>query len=91
MYGKVLYSDVNRANQKIEIKIIDDKEICKRDNSKYLVAKINHGRVCTDYVEHVAIINDNQIVNTFSYQQVNCKIESTKFNSMFYKNFCRFL
>ena len=85
LYGKVLYSDVNQANQNIEIKIIDDKEICKRDNSKYLVAKINHGRVCTDYVENVAIINDNQIVNTFSYQQVNGKLKSTKFNSMVYK------
>ena len=85
LYGKILYSDLNQANQKIEIKKIDNKEICKKDNSKYLVAKIDHGRVCTDYVENVAIINDNQIVNTFSYQQVNGKLKSTKFNSMVYK------
>ena len=85
LYGKILYSDVNHTNQKIEIKKINDEEICKKDNSKYLVAKINDGRVCTDYVENVAIINDNQIVNTFSYQQVNGKLKSTKFNSMIYK------
>ena len=43
LYGKIFYSDVNHANKKIEIRKINDGEICKKDNSKYLVAKIDHG------------------------------------------------
>ena len=38
-----------------------------KDNLKYKFAEIDNGRIFTDYVENVAIINKNQILDHVSY------------------------
>ena len=71
IYGKIRYGNGaitsdNIIKRKIENIISDIK------NSKsYFSYKIKNGRVYTDYVEHVAIIDGNTLINEVSYQQVS--------------------
>lgn len=62
----------------------------KIDSKHYHLYKIKNGRVYTDYVENVAIIDDNKIVNHASYQQVLGKLVKPNLNSVLYKGTPRF-
>ena len=80
IYGKIKY--VNNGNtsdniikRKIE-KIVSD----IKDSKSYFSYKIKNGRVYTDYVEHVAIIDSNILVNKVSYQQVSGELKDAKAN-----------
>ncbi len=42
--------------------------------------KVKNGRVYTDYVEHVAIIDGNTLVNEASYQQVSGELKNAEEN-----------
>ena len=71
IYGKIKYQkDANNSKNIIKRKIeniVSDIE----DSKSYFSYKIKNGRVYTDYVEHVAIIDGNTLINEASYQQVS--------------------
>ena len=80
IYGKIEYrKDTNISNnitkRKIE-NIVSDIKDCK----SYFSYKIKNGRIYTDYVEHVAIIDGNTLVNEASYQQVSGELKDAKEN-----------
>ncbi len=62
IYGNIIFSNKNDNDVKFT-------EINK-GNHKYKFVEVINGRIFTDYVEHVAIINKNQILNHVSYQQI---------------------
>ena len=71
-YGKIYYT--NSKNSKITIK-----EISKGKNN-YKLVEITNGRIYTDYVENVAIINKNQLINHVSYQLIKGELKDPSFN-----------
>jgi len=80
IYGKVKYisnkiTSKNIIKRKIENIVSDIK-----DSKTYFSYKIRNGRVYTDYVEHVAIIDGNTLVNEASYQQVSGELKDAKAN-----------
>tara|TARA_Y100000590_G_scaffold462135_1_gene625472 strand:- start:766 stop:1842 length:1077 start_codon:yes stop_codon:yes gene_type:complete len=72
IYGTIFYSN----NIDSDIKIND----INKDNNNYKFVEINNGRIYTDYVENVAIINKNQIINHVSYQQIKGEFKDPSFN-----------
>ena len=72
IYGKVIFSNKNDK----DVKIIE----INKDNLKYQFAEIDNGRIFTDYVENVAIINKNQILDHVSYQQVKGELKEPFLN-----------
>ena len=77
IYGEVVLSDKVKDNIKF-------KEINKADH-KYKFVEIENGRIFTDYVENVAIIYKNQIVNHVSYQQIKGELKDPSFNMVIKK------
>ena len=80
IYGKIKYENNgitsnNIIKRKIE-NIVSDIE----DSKSYFSYRIKNGRVYTDYVEHVAIINDNTLVSEASYQQISGELKNAKEN-----------
>ncbi len=70
IYGKVIYNKDNLKSENIKISEIDNSEIINFYNNKYKVYKIINGRIYTDTVESVAVINHNNIIDNVSYQQI---------------------
>jgi len=70
IYGKIIYSEDNLLSKKIFIKEVKNKNIVDFFKKKYQVFKINNGRIYTDNVENVAVINKNKIIDHISYQQI---------------------
>jgi len=85
IYGKIKYQkDANTSNNIIKRKIeniVSDIEYSK----SYFSYKIKNGRVYTDYVEHVAIIDGNTLINEASYQQVSGELKDGKENIVLIK------
>ena len=57
----------------------------------YKILNIDNGRIYTDYVENVAYIKQNKILNDVSFQQVNGELKNTTYNSVIYKGTTRFV
>ena len=72
IYGRIVLPKKNQESVKF-------KEISKADH-KYKFVEIINGRIFTDYVENVAIISKNQIINHVSYQQVKGEFKEPSFN-----------
>ena len=70
IYGKVIYKKDNLKSENIKTSELENAEIINFFNNKYKVYKIINGRIYTDTVESVAIINGNNIVDKISYQQI---------------------
>ena len=80
IYGKIVIDIYKKKNvKKIIIKKAEDKHFLKK---KYHTYQINEGRIYTDYVENVAIINDNCLFKKTSFQQRNGKLLNQRFNSV---------
>lgn len=80
IYGRVIYqndsnSSVNIVKRKIEGTISDIKNF-----AGYCSYKIKNGRIYTNYVEHVAVIDGNNLVNNASFQQVLGELKDAKEN-----------
>ena len=71
-YGEIVFSKEYSNNVKF-------KEVIK-GKYKYKFFEIINGRIFTDYVENVAIINKNQILDHVSYQQVKGELKDPSFN-----------
>tara|TARA_Y100001970_G_C14141973_1_gene807647 strand:- start:304 stop:1404 length:1101 start_codon:yes stop_codon:yes gene_type:complete len=69
VYGEVIYIENNLNHKNILVNKIQNENIKKYDNGHYHAYKILNGRVYTDHVENVAIINENKILDKISYQQ----------------------
>ncbi len=80
LYGKVLIpKKINSLLIKKKIKISSIKSF---KNNYYSIYKIKNARVFTDNNENVAVIKNNFILPSVSFQQVNGKLLNTKFNSV---------
>tara|TARA_B100000767_G_scaffold270004_1_gene292863 strand:+ start:2347 stop:3447 length:1101 start_codon:yes stop_codon:yes gene_type:complete len=90
LYGRIDYKNIDFIDKGIVINKVDHKNIFKLDNTKYHVYKLNNGRIFTDFVENVALINKNIILDNISYQQINGNLKSPEFNSTIYKGTPRF-
>ena len=82
IYGKIIFLNQNDNDVKI-------KEVNKEENN-YKFIEINNGRIFTDYVEHVAVINKNQIIDFVSYQQVKGVFKDPTFNVVIKKGTPKF-
>ncbi len=80
IYGKVKYrKEITTSNNILKRKIkniVSDIEGSK----SYYSYKISNGRIYTDYIENVAIIDGNNLVNEASYQQILGKLKDAKEN-----------
>ena len=82
IYGSVIFSNKNDNDIKFtEINISDH---------NYIFVEIKNGRIFTDYVENVAIINKNQILNHVSYQQIKGEFKEPSFNVVIKKGTPKF-
>ena len=78
IYGRVIYKK-NKETAK-------SSKIIKIDSKKYYVAKVKNGRIYTDYLENVSVIdNKNVLVNNVSYQQIDGAMFPAKSNSALVK------
>ena len=70
LYGTIKLNNLENLKNVKKNKITNIKSDIP--NSKdYYSYKIFNGRVYTDYVENVAIISENNLINEISYQQVS--------------------
>ena len=70
VYGKIFFCNSPENEKDISIKEVKDENLKDPDNLKYSIYKIKNGRVFNDFVENVAIIYGNKIIDKVSYQQV---------------------
>jgi capsular polysaccharide biosynthesis protein len=70
IYGKIFYNLDNLKSSKILIKEIKKKNISNYYGKCYRVYKIKNGRIYTDNLENVAVIDQNKIIDNISYQQI---------------------
>ena len=85
IYGKITFCKNPENEKKISIEEVKDENLKGPDNIKYLIYKIKNGRIFNDFVENVAIISGNKILNKVSYQQVNGELKDANHNSVLYK------
>ena len=85
IYGKIIFCK-NPGNEKdISIEEVKDENLRDPNNLKYLIYKIKNGRIFNDFVENVAIISGNKIIDKVSYQQVKGEFKDANHNSVLYK------
>ena len=78
IYGRIIY----KKNKEIT----KNHKIIKINSKKYYVAKVKNGRIYTDYLENVSIIdNNNVLVNNVSHQQIDGAMFPAKSNSALVK------
>lgn len=79
LYGKIkIFSDLKSKNIK---KIVLDKLISDTfPEKKYHLYEVTKGRIYTDSIENVAIIENNKLIPGTSFQQIDGKIKSSNFN-----------
>ena len=80
IYGKIIYASHHKNTNNLVIKKVCSQTIKKKENF-YQVYLIKKGRICTDYVENVSIIDNNKIVDNASYQQIKGELKNARFNS----------
>ena len=85
IYGEITFHKDTFQSTDIEIEKVKDTSLRDSDNLEYSIFKIKNGRVFTDYVENVAIISNNKIIDRISYQQVSGELKSANYNSVLYK------
>lgn len=70
IYGKIIYKPDNLISSKIIINYVKNQNIINFFKKKYKVYRIKNGRIYTDNVENVGLINGNKIIDNISYQQI---------------------
>jgi|TARA_B100002003_G_scaffold107701_1_gene100008 capsular polysaccharide biosynthesis protein len=80
IYGEIKYKSNVIASKNIVKKKIENIISDINNSESYFSYKINNGRVYTDYVEHVAIIDGNNLVNKASHQQISGELKDAKEN-----------
>jgi len=94
IYGRVSIQSNNSLNKNVKITKINSLKPNSSKIKSYQIFEIENGRVFSDNVENIAVINKNNILNQASFQQVDSLIKSAKYNSVvkqgtpkFIKNF----
>ena len=85
---KLIYGTINSDQNKISREKIFIKEVNslkKKNNENYKVCKIINGRAYTDFVEHLAVIENQTILENFSYQTVNAEFKKVSENACIQK------
>lgn len=80
---KKIYGKINTYNNQInsfKIFEINSKNILNFYNKKYKIYLIPKGRIYTDNVEHVGIIDKNYLCGEVSYQQIKGELKDPSFN-----------
>ena len=85
IYGKIIFCKYPENEKDILIEEAKDENLKSPDNFKYLIYKIKNGRIFNDFVENVAIISGNKIIDKVSYQQVKGEFKDANYNSVLYK------
>ena len=80
LYGKLLIS--NKSIKFIKKEKINISRFKKYDGKSYNIYKVENARIFTDNNENVAIIKNNYVLPKISFQQINGKFESLKYNSV---------
>ena len=80
IYGNIKYERNGIISNNIIKKKIENIVSDIKGSKNYFSYKVKNGRVYTDYVEHVAIIDGNTLVNDASYQQVSGELKNAKEN-----------
>tara|TARA_A100000164_G_scaffold236809_1_gene210304 strand:- start:28 stop:1125 length:1098 start_codon:yes stop_codon:yes gene_type:complete len=79
LYGEVLAS--NTSTKLIKKEKINENSFKKYNGKNYHIYKIKNARIFTDNNENVAIIKKNFVLPFISFQQINGKFKSIKYNS----------
>ena len=83
LYGDIkIDANVNKLFDKFPIEQVSND---RRSEKKYYYYIVKNCRIYTDLNENVAIIKDNIIIPDLSFQQINSKLESAKYNSVMSK------
>ncbi len=85
IYGRIIFCKNPENEKDISIEEVKDENLKDSDNIKYYIYRIKNGRIFNDFVENVAIISGNKIVNKVSYQQVNGELKDADHNSVLYR------
>ncbi len=89
IHGKIiLKKDISSL---INISQIDDPLIRTFKNKKYKFYKVRNARIFTDNNENVAVIKNNILMPNLSFQQINGKLCSAKYNSVLKKGTTSFV
>ena len=85
IYGKIIFCKNPEKDKNILIEEVKDENLKSPDNLRYYIYKIKNGRIFNDFVENVAIISGNKIINKVSYQQVKGEFKDANHNSVLHK------
>ena len=85
VYGKIIFCKNPENEKDISIEEVKDENLRDPNNLKYLIYKIKNGRIFNDFVENVAIISGNKVIDKVSYQQVKGELKDASHNSVLYK------
>ena len=83
-FFKLIYGTINSDQKKISKKNIFIKEVSslkKKNNTNYKVCKIINGRAYTDFVENLAVIENQTALENFSYQTIGGEFRHVSENS----------
>ena len=85
VYGKIIFCKNPENEKDILIEEVKDENLKSPESLKYSIYKIKNGRIFNDFVENVAIISGNKIIDKVSYQQVKGELKNANHNSVLYK------
>ena len=85
LYGHISYNIENIPDPNLIIKKVKNKYLINSKNNNYHIYNVVGGKIYTDYVENVAIINKQKIVNEASFQQIDGKLKNAEFNCVINK------
>ena len=85
IYGKIIFCKSPENEKNISIEEVKDERLRGPDNLKYSIYGIKNGRIFNDFVENVAIISGNKVIDKISYQQVKGELKDARHNSVIYR------
>ena len=85
LYGKIIFCKNPEKEKDIIIEDVKDENLKGPDSLKYSIYKIKNCRVFNDFVENVAIISRNKVIDKVSYQQVKGELKDANHNSVLYR------
>ena len=89
IHGKIKIK--KNLSSMVEISEISNPKIRSFENKKYKFYVVKKARIFTDNNENVAVIKSNFLLPKLSFQQVNGKLTSVKYNSVLKKGITSFI
>ena len=85
LYGHISCNLQNVLDSGVIIKKVESRHLVDSQKKNYSIYNVVGGRIYTDYVENVAIINKNKIINKASFQQIDGELKTAEFNCVINK------